>query len=233
MKQALILGCSHAAGAEMAMDPGIKQSTFVNFDEYGATRSYPVKIANMLGLTALNHAISGGSNDAIFRIWDKQKHQLQHDDIVIACWTGYDRGELWDDQSQQWVYITHSSVNTFEKTSSNVLLEGINEGRCIKNAKQFQNYLPHWIVNECTEPRGRLNKMKNIEALNYQAKNLGIRVINIDSFHPVWDLTRDSSWPVDTTFREWAEYRNSPKTDWGHYFEATHTSFAEYVVNKL
>ena len=63
--RALILGCSHAAGAEMHKEPGL---TVNNPQEFGYLNSYPVLIAKQLGYIPLNYAISGGSNDAMFSL---------------------------------------------------------------------------------------------------------------------------------------------------------------------
>jgi hypothetical protein len=58
----LILGCSHANGANMYKDPDfdIKKYDFVQQVEYGAKNSYPVLLAEMLG-----HA-------PLFNIWWQQ-----------------------------------------------------------------------------------------------------------------------------------------------------------------
>jgi hypothetical protein len=70
MKRAIILGCSHAAGTEMYN---------------GIACSYPVKIAEQLGYVPENYAIAGGSNDAMFRIYEEHRTRLDSSDIVIAC----------------------------------------------------------------------------------------------------------------------------------------------------
>jgi hypothetical protein len=79
--QALVLGCSHAAGSEMIDDA------------YGRANSYPVLLAERMGYTVTNLSIPGGSNDAVFRIFQEQCNAYH---VVIACWTGIDRVELWD-----------------------------------------------------------------------------------------------------------------------------------------
>ena len=83
MPTALILGCSHAAGAQMHLEPGFDTKDYspVQETEYGALYSYPVLLAEMLGYTAHNHAVSGGSNDAMFRIYAEQSQTY---DLIIA-----------------------------------------------------------------------------------------------------------------------------------------------------
>ena len=56
----LIAGCSHAAGSEMGIE------------EYNRANSYPVLLAERQGYVAHNRAIGGGSNDAMFRIFESE-----------------------------------------------------------------------------------------------------------------------------------------------------------------
>ena len=222
MKKALILGCSHAAGAEMSHQPGVERS-----EEYGYTRSYPVLIAQALGYNALNHAISGGSNDAMFRIFENSK--LTSNDIVIACWTGFDRSEVWYSEEQRWLAMAHSGVNVQKKQPSEIILEGINGGSTIKEATQYREYAKHWAVNEGNVFRGRLNKIKNILALNALAQIQNVKVINIHSFNVV--ECNIGFWPIgQENFSKWCNDRNFAHSDGGHYFKDAHAQFAEYVL---
>ena len=204
--KALILGCSHAAGSEMIDD------------EYGRANSYPVLLAQRMGHTAVNYAIPGGSNDAMFRIFQEQCHNYN---IVIACWTGIDRVELWDTTSHTWLPMSHGVVLG------------------VQSRTDLQEYGRHWAVHEGTQQRGHLNKTKNILALNMLAQNKNIRVINIDSFQPVdwpervqWPNT--VSWPVpDTTFTSWANTQGYLQTDCGHFGRDAHSAFADYILKNI
>jgi len=69
MKKALILGCSHAAGSEMNTEPDVDLLNYGK-DYYGYFMSYPAQLAQLLGYHPVNHAIPGGSNDAMFRIFE-------------------------------------------------------------------------------------------------------------------------------------------------------------------
>ena len=119
MPDALILGCSHAAGALMHEQPSLVLTEEPGKDqyqieaEYGAKNSYPVKLAELLGYTPHNHAISGGSNDAMFRIFLEQADNF---DLVIACWTGKDRGELFHTDHKYWIPINVGNSDSFTKT---------------------------------------------------------------------------------------------------------------------
>ena len=104
--KALILGCSHAAGAQMHTGPECATKHPVEQVVWEANNSYPVLLAKMLGYTPLNHAISGGSNDAMFRICTQQIHKA---DIIIACWTGWDRTELWHPEHDSWFNLNYSN----------------------------------------------------------------------------------------------------------------------------
>ena len=149
MKQALILGCSHAIGAEMWMSPlsGLTQeSSAEEKDGYGMTMCYPAIIARALGYQTNFRAISGGSNDAMFRILEQSR--IKPPDIVIACWTGGNRTEIFNDQDHTWV-----PLSVGHKT------EGI-----------YMEYMKQWIFWVNTGEQSRLNKLKNIYALNMLAQ---------------------------------------------------------------
>ena len=228
MKKALILGCSHAAGAEMAHEPGVVYRDAIEFEEYGYTRSYPVLIAQALGYQALNHAIPGGSNDAMFRIFES--NNLTSDDIVIACWTGFDRSEVWYEKERRWLALAHSGINVHQKQSSTIVLEGLNSGAIIKESAQYSEYAKHWAINEGNIFRGRLNKLKNIFALNALAQTRGTKVINIHSFNAV--ECGSFEWPIGLEdFCNWCKHRDFAHTDGGHYFQDAHAQFAEHLLD--
>ena len=201
--KALILGCSHAAGSEMIDDA------------YGRANSYPVLLAERWGYLAHNVSIPGGSNDAMFRIFQEQCNNY---DIVIACWTGIARIELWDCKFQTWLPMAHGVV--------------LGSG----TGAELQEYAKQWTVYEGTQQRGHLNKTKNILALNMLAQSKNIRVINIDSFQPVdWpervQWPSNMEWPVpDTTFCDWAIAQKFFHTDNGHFGRDAHSAFADYVL---
>jgi hypothetical protein len=232
MKKALILGCSHAAGAEIYKEPGLNLPSSQNLEEYGYTKSYPVKIAQALGYEVRNHAISGGSNDAMFRIFESQK--LDQDDIVIACWTGDSRTEIWYEKQQRWLAVTHGNVVLNNVTRNHVMLEGQRLGGMISDADAYADFSKYWITYESDGQRGRLNKLKNILAVNMLAKNQNIKIINIDSFAGIPGTIDVGYWPIGTTkFCEWCLEQKFPHTDWGHFFEPAHQAFADYVLENI
>ena len=140
--KALVLGCSHAAGNEIST-PG----------EDDRENSYPMHLARLLGYVPTNMSITGGSNDAVFRL--TEAHHQDYD-IVIACWTGCNRTEVWDGKS--WQAIAPGGVPT-----------------------TVEEYRQQWLIHGTDVTSGRLNKVKNILAANALCSN----VINIDSFWPV------------------------------------------------
>lgn len=208
MKKALILGCSHAVGAEMFKESGLIFDDFKKADDYGRIHCYPAQIAQALGYMPINLGISGGSNDAVFRLFTEQT--LTHNDIVIACWTGVNRSEIYD---KQWIAMTPGAV----------------PGRA--NA----DYFKHWLLYAANNKVGMLNKTKNILALNSLAHAQGIQVINIDSFWPVpkFAWPNSVSWPVPMDFMSWCQKHQFSHTDQGHFFKPAHDSFAEYVLENL
>ena len=207
--KALVLGCSHAAGSEMEQGPNIPSyATLDEFYAHGRTRSYPVKIAQKLGYQqVINASIPGGSNDAMFRLFESTPTDAN--DLVIACWTGINRSEMFD--NDQWVALA--------------------PGKTIDS--DYQDYLKLWLCYSANDPVGRLNKIKNIVALNSLAQVRKTKVINIDSFWPVPNFDSYGCWPVDCDFWSWCHANNFSKTEWGHFFEDAHQAFAEFVVDNL
>ena len=206
MNRALILGCSHAAGSEIAQDPTILSSKIDDPETFERFRSYPSKIAAGLGYMVDNQAIPGGSNDSIFRLYEASR--LSPGDIVIACWTGINRTELFHD-NKWWP-----------------LAPGF-QGAIVHHEFQKQ-----WLTYNTDKEVGRQNKIKNILALNALAESRGIRVINIDSF---WTTERmrwpkNIHWAAFQSFVEYCEDRNFAKTPNGHYFLNAHQSFADFIL---
>jgi len=208
MKKALILGCSHSVGAEMFKESGLIFDSFDQAERYGRTHCYPVQIAQALGYDPINLGISGGSNDAMFRRFTEQT--LTHNDIVIACWTGINRSEIYDNQ---WIAMAPGAVP-----------DEINA-----------DYFKHWLLYSANTEVSMLNKTKNILALNSLAYAQGIQVINIDSFWPVPDIAwpKSMKWPVDIDFMSWCQQHNFPHTNWGHFFKSAHDSYAEHVLQNI
>jgi hypothetical protein len=198
MKQALILGCSHAYGSEIFPWP---QETH--------NHSYPAIIARELGYTVNNLAIPGGSNDAIFRLFEEHR---QTANLVIACWSGYNRSEIWNNQINNWQALAPGK-------------EDIGDPAYLEYQKQ-------WVIFHTDTRVGRLNKAKNILAVNASATQ---PVININSFWPVTNFVWPDTcyWPVSTTFWDWCLENNYPKTAWGHFFEPAHQAFAEFILKNI
>ena len=214
MKKALILGCSHAVGAEMRQEPGLVFDDAVQAREYELKNCYPAQIAQELGYMPLNRGISGGSNDAMFRLFLEET--LSPDDIVIACWSGVNRSEIYDDA---WLQLCPGAT---------------------RSKKIAPDYFKQWLLYSGNTEVGMLNKTKNILALNAVAHAQGIRVINIDSFwpvdfFPVIDFTWPDtvSWPVDINFMAWCQQHNFSHTEKVHFFKPAHDSFAEHVLQNI
>ena len=208
MKKALILGCSHAVGAEMHQEPGLAFDDSTQATAYELAYCYPSQIALGLGYIPVNQGISGGSNDAMFRLFTEEK--LTPNDIVIACWTGVNRSEIYSDQ---WIALAPGAVP----------------------GQLDLDYFKHWMLYSANTKVGMLNKTKNILALNAIAHAQGIQVINIDSFWPVPNIIwpNSISWPGAQDFMSWCQQHHFPHTDWGHFFKPAHDSFAEYMLEKL
>jgi len=239
MPTALILGCSHAAGAQMHLEPGFDTKDYspVQETEYGALYSYPVLLAEMLGYTAHNHAVSGGSNDAMFRIYAEQSQTY---DLIIACWTGRDRGEVLHDTHNYWIPINAGGISLTQQQSNNVLKQGINVGLPIKDKEIYKEYGKQWLNFEINDQRTFNNKIKNIMSLNMLAHHNGTKVINLESFGgfypPEFSYPTGIFWPTDNMDDEFINFctrNNFPKEPGGHYFRPAHQAYAEHIKQKV
>ena len=239
MTKALILGCSHAAGSEMTFEPGLD---LLDYEEkyYGYQMSYPAQLARLLGHeTVLNHAIPGGSNDAMFRIFETFVNPYKHlpkPDVVIACWTGCERTEIWDFDEGSWIGLAGGKSDFSKIVHDDIMREGMLTGVPIDNKNEIVEYQKHWIVHHADRWWGRMNKLKNMLALNAMAAQHNIPVINIDSFGTV----QEYQFP-DTVYRplekvefcNWAVERGFNNTKSGHYYTHAHTTFANFIYKKL
>lgn len=226
MSKALILGCSHASGAEM----------FDHIDQdysKGFFNSYPAQIASGLGYEIENRSISGGSNDAMFRIFEHHQKDLTEDDIVIACWTGSERTEVYSKEDQCWITYC-SGVDTFYK---NQMLHFFDPHK-VKDQALYRELLKQWVTYDSDCWKWRINKIKNMCALNTIAGMRGITVYNIHSFNAIDDTDKYDvygfNWPVhNVEFCKWASENNYLHTDLGHFYLDAHTAFANYVLQSI
>jgi len=192
----------------MHQEPGLVFDSFNQANDYEQTHSYPAQIAQVLGYDPINLSISGGSNDAMFRRFTEQT--LTPNDIVIACWTGVNRSEIYD---SQWIAMAPGAVP-----------DQVNA-----------DYFKQWLLYSANTEVGMLNKTKNILALNALAHAQGIQVINIDSFWPVPDVAWPNSveWAVNIDFMAWCQQHNFPHTEKVHFFKPAHDSFAQHVLQNI
>jgi hypothetical protein len=230
--KALVLGCSHAAGAEMYKDPDLKFDHQDDAISFGWLNSYPMLIAKQLGYSAMNHSISGGSNDAMFRIFTEQVRFLNSDDIVIACWTGIDRTEIWHEIDQFWLSLSVGQHFFWKTQPSSFAQAGLEIGSKISLEQEYENYRQAWSKFHTNLQSDTLNKVKNVLALNSLAKQRNIKVLNFNSFYPV-PMTESVEWAWEEPFCEWADKHCPVSTPWGHYFLSAHQKFADLVVDYL
>jgi len=223
--KAIILGCSHAAGSLMEREPGRDRTDF----EFGYRNSFPVLVAKALGYQPCNFAIPGGSNDAMFRIFVEQLATINQSDIVIACWTGCDRSEIWHDIENIWLPLAQGIDKFRPMQLGQYALAGKFVGGDIALADKYFDYKQQWEKYHCHLKANQMNKIKNIQALNVIAQSRKIKVINIDTFMPV-GCVDNINWTVDKVFCDWANATNQPHTDCGHYFLPTHQAFANVIL---
>ena len=227
MKKAYIFGCSHAAGSEM----------FDNDTSREYTHSYPALVARDLGYEIRNHAIPGGSNDAIFRILLEIHQDIDPEDLIIFCWIGAGRVEIFSEPDQQWLQFSvgQQTFNVIEPDP--VALQGHATGALIQDHAGWQQYHRDWqhrwlAIQDRNE---KTQEYRNLLAAHALALRCTSRVMNIRSFgayeHPYQRLTDDFYWPIGyTEFWNWCHEHHYPHTAWGHFGLEAHRAFADYIL---
>jgi hypothetical protein len=85
-------------------------------------------------------------------------------DLVIACWTGPDRTEIWHESEHLWLALTpgRTGFNTVRPHAE--ILSGIDSKQPIQDHDHYMEYLRQWCLFNTGAPGGRWNKIKNILA---------------------------------------------------------------------
>lgn len=230
MKRAYIFGCSHAAGSEM----------FDNDLDREYTHSYPALIARDLGYAVHNHAIPGGSNDAIFRILSCISQDITYEDLVILCWTGPDRCEFFSEEANQWLQFSVGRGRFHKTVAHPIALQGQFVGSIIPEQSTWQQFLQLWqkLVLGQRSTNSYANRTRNVIAANSLAISRTSSVINLTSFAPYceedWPLVRTLYWPMQRQdFCSWAVAQQLPRTENGHFGYDVHRTYADVVLATL
>jgi hypothetical protein len=237
LNKAIILGCSHAAGIEMFR--GIDQQGLDQrqLDDYGYKNSYPMLIARDLGYVPVNHAIAGGSNDAMYRIGSELIDQLSTNDVVVACWTGPTRTEIWCDEESAWVPLAPGMEHFWKISPDDIIPQGrLQYHQNIKNHNNYIGYLKQWCTFDNYYQRWENNAVKNILALNFIAQQCKIQIINLFSFARITNqyIAKFGKWPLASVdFTSWALSNNHQSTANGHFLFTAHREFADNVLLEL
>jgi hypothetical protein len=166
----------------------------------------------------------------MFRIFTEQLDQLTDSDMVVACWTGINRTEIWHELDQRWLPLSIGHDEFYPLTSDPYALSGLFSGGKITAEKEYKEYAKQWSKFHANLAIGALNKLKNVISLNALATSRNIRVINIDSFNPV---DADIPWAYPEPFCTWADRIGHARTAWGHYFLKAHEEFALILADNL
>lgn len=233
--QALIVGCSHAAGAELDREPGLEPMSFNQVTEFCWQNNFANKLAVKLGYDPINRAYGGGSNDRMFRTYWEYRQNLSSNDIIIAVWTGNDRSEFYSNTHQRWLAINLDGVTRYQVGSCEYYGERHLGGAKIPHEPEF-DLINQTRVYMQTDQLGYMNKLRNVLSLNADARHRGIRVLNIEAFMSLGERMSVPDWiyyPIGTeSFCNWARANQRPHTDWGHFFRDTHEDFAELIFQQ-
>lgn len=227
MKRAYIFGCSHAAGSEM----------FDNDIDREYTHSYPALIARDLGYEVHNHAIPGGSNDAIFRILIDIHQSITDQDLIIFCWIGAGRVEIWNNQHQQWLQFSVGQPAFKIGEPHPVALQGRATGADIEDHRGWQHYHQAWQQRwlGIEDRNEKAQEYRNMLAAYALAETRTSRIINVRSFagheHAYRSTTDRFYWPIGyEEFWTWCNDRAFDRTLRGHFGAESHRAFADYVL---
>lgn len=230
MKNAYIFGCSHAAGDEM----------FGYQTDLEYTHSYPALIANHLGYHTLNHSIPGGSNDAMFRAFCEQIDNITPKDIVMFCWIGPCRAEVYSEHDNQWLQFAVGRSAFHLTRKDDIALEGRFTEDLVKNPQGWENFHSAWIRHylDSKDVNARVNRRRNVVAANSLASAMGLRVINLISFGDwiptEWRFVDGFYWPLEhTEFVQWCDKNQFKKTKNGHFLLDAHLAFSEHAMKVL
>lgn len=250
MSRCFIFGCSHAAGLDMVdLDRYVCVDGHV-YDRrtYGYHHSYPAIIGKQLGYRDIhNHSLASGSTDSMVRIFHEVVDTIDPArDLVIACWTGGDRSEYWDQDHQLWVQLTANKPGFHLLQPSPIALQGLMHGNVI-TTDRFQQEHHKWVM-ESNHQLALQRLENNMRVLNAAAQDRQLRLMNLCSFtigyfpqvdgktpRPDYSAVSHHWWPVGTkiTFLEYSKKKGFKADDWGHFKQDAHESFAAFVLDHI
>jgi hypothetical protein len=233
-KKAIVLGCSHAAGAEMY------PRHIENWVERGYRESYPVLIAEEFGYQVENHSIYGGSNDAIFRIFTEILPRLTDQDLVVCCWTGMDRSEIYHDDHQDWIQFNGNTSWLQQRKRTSEIPQGFLIKPLVEHHDEYFSYVESWkrFAVDKNFLSTKNNQYKNILAVNCLAGKKDVRVWNFFSLTPSDpEMFADLSsfqWPLGTIdFWTWARKQGFERVGHGHFQKDAHEKYASLAIESL
>lgn len=227
MTKAYIFGCSHAAGSEL-FDHDIDR-------EYLA--SYPALLAKDLGHDIENHAIPGGSNDAIFRALFEVSPHIRSDDMIVFCWTVASRAEIWSADDQQYLAFAPGCMKFHRLEPHAVARQGRFYGELIKDHTGWMDFQRRWQMRflDSQLRNEQLQDIRNIIAANELARPLCSTVLNIRSAGNLHDayaaVIEKYRWPVGVhnDFWRFCREQDLPPTAQGHFGHRAHRLFADHI----
>ena len=192
-----------------------------------------IKIQNTGGIDVYEFQVQcsvEGTGYSVIETWTSQTPLTPNQDIVIACWSGPHRTEIWHPNEKTWLPMTVGTRIWHRRIPQDLTEKGMYTP--LPNREEYLDYCKQWCTYGTDQETGRLNKIKNIIALNSMAEYLGIKVINVNSFgsFPIAQY----HWPVgDTEFCNWCLEQQFPHTELGHFYHPAHVAFADYVLKGL
>lgn len=183
----LVNGCSHSLGTQLSLPDSQDR--------------YSVKLADSLGAEVNNIALSGGSNDRIYRETINEICRVKYD-LVILQWTDISRFET----PTRIINDEYHNVHSTDKWLQHRPRTALWPTRDIDNIKWRDFYKDNWDIEtkdkqKYSDLNIKLHKKlySQIIGLNAYINSLGIRTINLS-----WDpLTIDDSMYKEVQKLEW------------------------------
>ena len=248
MGKCFIFGCSHSAGLGMVdFDRYVAVNGHV-YDRltYGYHHSYPAIISKQLGYQDIhNHSILGGGTYAMVRVFRQVIDTVDPvEDLVIACWTGGDRTEYWDEEHGLWIQLSAHKTGFHLLRDSPIALQGLHQPEHIVTSR-FQEEHRKWVM-ESSYQSAQERLERNMRVMNEIAQDHNLRVMNICSFTMGWfpevdyrgcwpdySTVQQYWWPTGTriSFLEYSKKKGFKADEWGHFKQDAHESFAGFVLD--
>lgn len=231
----LISGCSHAAGSEI---DGTEDSA------YNRAHSFGAKLADKLGYTPVNIAVTGATNSGIARSvleWFSTEYNSNNKVFVLVAWTESSRLEV--PMKRNYPYIkSNASISWFPKSSNKYMRVNmgypggdLEERKLVPYYQEFVardlNYLELQGANYVLQLEYFL-KMKKVDYVMCNTMDMFTQKPHLDFYLDKIDKAKFMDLGSRGFYWKYKEagYKHQDSRYW-HHDETPHTLYAEELYN--